>query len=112
MELRHDAEEAPWIRDPLQPVLAAVLEVDPRAGDEVLDGARDEHLAGLGKRRHARADVHGDAADLAVDELALTRVQPCADVQVERADAVADRARAADRPRRSVERREEAVAGR
>jgi hypothetical protein len=27
-------------------MLAAVLELDPRASDEILDGARDEHLTG------------------------------------------------------------------
>ena len=54
---------------------AAILERDARAGHEVLDGARDEHLAGAGLRRDARADVDGDPAEL-VRRSARTR--PCA----------------------------------
>src|SRR5512133_2151678 len=103
LRLRYDAEQAPRVRNPLQPLPAAILEVDSGPADEVLHGARDEHLAGLGERCHTRADVHRDAADLAVHELALARVQARADLQVDRANAVADRARAADRPRRPVE---------
>ena len=52
-------EESPFLRDAFQHVQAAVGETEPRAGDEVLDGARDEHLAGVGLGEHALADVHG-----------------------------------------------------
>ena len=39
----------------LQLVSAAVLELDSRAGNEILDGSRDQHLAGPCGRGHARA---------------------------------------------------------
>ena len=61
-------------------------------------------------RRHAGADVDGDAADVVADQLALARVEAGADLEPERADGVADRAGAADRAGRPVEGREEAVA--
>ena len=40
--------KAPLAGDALELVLAAVFEGQPGAGDQILDGARDEHLAGLG----------------------------------------------------------------
>ena len=59
-------------------MLAAIFELDSRAGDQVLDGARNEHLARLGEGGDARPDVNGDAARFAVNELALAAVQPSA----------------------------------
>ena len=44
-------------RNALQLVLAALLELDAGAGDEVLDGARDEHLARSRPAGDPRADV-------------------------------------------------------
>src|ERR1044072_9823603 len=52
-----DAEQAPLARDAAQFARAAVGEVDPRPGHEVLDGARDEHLAGVRCAHHARGAV-------------------------------------------------------
>jgi hypothetical protein len=60
---------------------AAVLEVDPGAGDEILDRSRDEHLSGRRRSGDARADVHGDPGDLAVGDLALAGVQTGADIE-------------------------------
>ena len=54
----HYLKEPPFLRHALQRVQAAVGESEPRPGDEVLDGARDEHLAGAGLGEHALADVH------------------------------------------------------
>src|SRR2546423_1061407 len=104
--------EPPRPGDALQLVLAALLEGDPGAGDEVAHRARDEHLARPGERRDARAGVDGDPAHLPVRELALARVQPGAELESEAAHTVADRAGGADRARRPVEGGEEAVAGR
>src|SRR2546423_14547095 len=103
--------EPPRPGNALQLVLAALLEGDPGAGDEVAHRARDEHLARPGERRDARAGVDGDSAHLPVRELALARVQPGAELEPEAAHAVADRPRGADRARRPVEGGEEAVAG-
>ena len=57
------------------------------------------------------ADVDGDASHLPVDDLALARVKAGADLEAELSDALGDRAGAADRARRAVERGEEPVAG-
>src|SRR6266542_3488648 len=102
----------PRLRNPLQLVSAAVFERDSGTGDEILDGAGDEHLAGPGERCDTRADVDGDAADLLVDKLALAGVQPGAHVEVEVPDPVAHCTGTANGARRPVEARKEPVAGR
>src|SRR6185437_10462815 len=89
-------EQSPLAGHALEVVHAAVVEVDPGASDEVLHGARDEHLSPASQRRDARANVHGEPADLPVDALALAGVQAGADLEAERANAVADRASAPD----------------
>src|SRR5439155_9429264 len=73
-------------------------------------GAGDEDLAGRGARRHPSPDVDGNAPHIVAHQLALASVQPGPHLDPERADAIADGAGAADRARRSVKRREEAVA--
>jgi len=64
-------------------VLAAVLEDEPGAGDEVLDGGADQDLGGPGERRDPGADVHGDAADVGTDQLDLPGVRAGADLEAE-----------------------------
>ena len=64
---------------------------------------------GPGQCADARADVHGDPADVVAADLALAGVQSGAHLDAERLHRVADRHRAADRPLRAVEHREEAV---
>src|SRR5207237_6551864 len=106
-----DGVEPPLARDPLQLRAALVAERDPRAGDKVLHRLRDAHLARLGMRRDTGPDVNGDAADLAVEELALTRMDTGAKLQAKFGDGIGDRARALDRPRRAIGSREEACTG-
>ena len=65
---------------------------------------------GSGVFRDACSGVDGDAGDLAVDELALARVEPRADVEAEVAHSLDDRLGAADGACRPVEGRQEAVA--
>src|SRR5439155_1492934 len=60
----------------------------------------------------ARADVDGQLADLPVDQLAFSRVDPGSNLYARRAYAVDDRLGTADGPCWAVERREEAVTGR
>src|SRR5919198_2940692 len=69
-----DGVEAPIAGDALQLVRAAVFEGETRAGDEVSDGARDQHLAGFCVRRYPCARVHRDPCHLAVDQFALAGV--------------------------------------
>ena len=67
---------------------ATLFEVDARAGDQILDGARDEDLAGLGVLDQAGADVDCDPVRLAADELDLAGVQACAKLESELADCL------------------------
>ncbi len=46
----NDRKEAPCLRNALELVIASILELEPRAGDEILDRARNEHLAGSRER--------------------------------------------------------------
>jgi hypothetical protein len=92
-------------------VLATVLERQPGARDEVLDGARHEHLPGLRVPGDARADVDREPGELLPDALALSRVDPGPDREAERPDPLADRPSARDRAGGAVEAREEAVPG-
>src|SRR2546423_13682646 len=103
--------EPPRPGDALQLVLAALLEGDPGAGDEVAHRARDEHLARACEGGDARAGVEGGPAHLPVRDLALAGVEPGAELEPEAAHAVPDRAGGADRSRRPVEGGEEAVPG-
>src|SRR5256885_5072605 len=102
----------PLAGDALERVSAAVREPEPRAGDEVAPRARPQALAGPGERRDAGADVHGDPAELRPHHLTFARVEAGADLEAERAHALADRARGPHRARRAIEGREEAVASR
>jgi hypothetical protein len=69
-------------------VLAALLELDPRAGDEILDRARDEHLSRARERGHARTRVDRDSFQLLADELALAGVETRPDLQAQRAQCI------------------------
>jgi hypothetical protein len=101
--------QAPLAGDALELVLTAVFEGQPGAGDQILDRARDEHLAGLGIGSDPGAGVHGDAGHLAVHQLALARVQADTDFQSELGHRFSDGATAADGACRPVEGGEEAV---
>src|SRR4051794_16768905 len=68
-------EQAPLVGDPLERTGAAVLEADARPGDEVPNGAGDEHLARTRERPDPRRDVHGDPADVVVDDLDFAGVE-------------------------------------
>ena len=60
----------PGAWDPLELVLASLLKRDVRPSDEILDGARHEHLTRRGRGSDASADVHRKAGHLSIDELA------------------------------------------
>ena len=108
---RADGIEPPFAGDTLQLVNAAVVELDPRAGDEVLHGARDEHFTGCGRVCDASPDRNGDPGQLPVVPLALAGVEADAELQAQRAHVRNQRARALDRASWAVERGEEAVSG-
>ena len=96
--------------DTLERVIAAILERDTRARDEVLDRARRQHLTGAGDSGDPRADVHGDARVVIAAHFALARVHTRTHVDSERARAVDNRRAQRTAQRRAVEHREETVA--
>src|SRR4051794_41718957 len=104
-------EQVPLAVDAFQRPRAAVLEVDARAGGEVADDARDQHLTWSGLRGDPRADVHADALDLVADDLHLAGVDAGAQLEPKVGHRRLRPLSARDRPRRPVERREQAVAG-
>src|SRR5215218_4140301 len=103
--------QAPFARHAAQLTLATILEADSGPDHEILHRAGDEHLVRPSAMHHPRSDVHCEAAEVAIHHLELARVQSGAHLQPQRAHRLGHRGGAADRPRRSVEGREEAVAG-
>jgi hypothetical protein len=92
-------------------MLASVLELDARAGDEIPDGLGDEHLPGIGRSRDAGGDVYGDPTEFVADPLALAGVDARPDLKTELRDSVLDRASASDSTSGAIERGHESVAG-
>src|SRR5205823_8297083 len=79
-------------RTPFEQVGSPVPERDARAGDQVGDGAADEHLAGLRRGRHPRAGMDRDARQPLTHRLDLAGVQADPDFDAQRADRIAHRA--------------------
>src|SRR5262249_45704312 len=104
-----DREQVPAPGHALQGMFAALLESQVGADGEVLHGSRDKDFARLSEGAHPSTDVHCHSGDVAVLELALPRVQSGTQLNAERLDAVANRARALDRTGWAIEGREEPV---
>src|SRR6188474_556875 len=102
----------PLAVETLELVSTAVLEPEAaRLGDRACH-IRDEDLARSCRRHDARGLMHGHAADVVVDELDLAEVHARPHLQTVPMCKPLDRKRTAERLRRTVEGREEAVAGR
>ena len=71
-------------------MLAAVLEYDPRAGDQILHGGGDQDLSRPGQRHDPGTDVDREAADMLPGELDLSGVQPAAQLQAQARDLLGD----------------------
>jgi len=54
-------EESPLVRHAAEDVKAAIPEAQPGARDQILDGAGDENLAGVGEGGDPRPDLNGNA---------------------------------------------------
>ena len=50
-------------------------ELKARACNQIRDCARHEHFTGIGERRHALADVNGDATDVLTAQLNFAGVE-------------------------------------
>ena len=105
-----EREQPPQAGDALQLVRPAIVEGEPGTGDEVANGLRDEDLARPGLRGDPGTDRDSDSRDLSVEQLALARMDPGADLEAELLDVVTDRDRAPDGSCRPVEACEEPVA--
>src|SRR5438093_13033707 len=91
LALRGCREQPPFVGDSLEMLRAAVLEPNPRSGDEIFDCAGHEHFPGAGEGSDARGDVDRDPADVVVHELDLAGVQADAYLQAERAGGIRGR---------------------
>src|SRR5215208_399043 len=107
-----DGEQPPFAGHALELVRAAIGELDPRPGDQVLDRARDEQLPRPRAGSDARPDMHRDPADVLAPQLALAGVHARSDLNVQRAHGLLGTGGAADGSRRAVEGGEESVARR
>src|SRR6516164_8838638 len=67
-------EELPLAGDALELVDAVLGELDTGADHEILDGARDEHLARASEPADASSQVYAYAADVIAHHLALASV--------------------------------------
>ena len=74
----------------LELMQTAVVESNAGADDQVLHRPRYQDFVGSGLGRHSGANVHGDAADRAVDLLTLTGVQARANLDSDLADGFND----------------------
>src|SRR5207248_920524 len=101
----------PALAHALERVLAAVLELDPGAGDEISHRRGGKDLARARERGDPRTRVNGDPGDLVTEQLALAGVDAGAKLEPEVADGVADGESAANCTRGPVEGCEEAVPG-
>src|SRR5215207_2210491 len=66
--------EVPPLGHALEFVLAGILKLDARAGDEVLHGARDEDLGWLSECGDTLGDVNRDTADVVTSHFDLAGV--------------------------------------
>ena len=88
---RAQAEDLPASLDALELADAAILEACAGAGDQIHHGAGRQDLSRPGECHDPRADVHCDAAELAVDLLALAGVHAGAHVDAELLNGQDDR---------------------
>src|SRR5215218_3034426 len=91
-----DSVQPPFAGNALQLVYSALLELDARARDEVLDGLRDQHLPRPRQRSDARARVDREAAHLVAVELAFAGVDARADLEPTVRNRIANRGRTPD----------------
>jgi hypothetical protein len=101
-----------WSGMPLSMCVPRSSKEIPEPPDEILDGARDEDLAGAGRGGDACAGVNRDSGGPVADDFAFARVEAHPDLELEVAQAVANRVGAANGARRTIEGGEKPVAGR
>src|SRR6185295_14723642 len=103
---RHHPVEAPAVGDPLELVLASVLEVETAARHKILHGLRDPDLRRACGGRDPCADRDAQPGDVVAVDLDLARVDAGPDLDAELARPPSSLEGARDRARRPVERHE------
>ena len=106
-----DGEESPGGGDAFEFVFAAVVKGCARACDEIDDGARHEHFAGLCGFADAMGEVHGDAGEFGAPTFDFTGMDAYPDFETDLAGGVANRGSAASGAGGSVKSSEDAVTG-
>ena len=91
-----DGVHVPLARNALERVRAPILEDQLRSDHQIPDGLGDGDLGRSGEGGHARADVHGQAADLVADPLHLAGVHPGAHLEAEETNGGGDGCGAVD----------------
>ena len=97
--------------DPLQFVLAAVLELEPGPGDQQRDGGRSEQFPRSGLLQDTSCEMDGDPADVVASNLDLPRVQPRPDPDPQWRERLSEGRRTADGPPGAVEGGQQPVSG-
>ena len=85
--LIRDREQAPLAGDAFELGRAFLLEANPGAGDEILEGARREDLARARLRGYSGSNVHGNSGELLSDHLALPSMDSRTDLESQTGDA-------------------------
>ena len=88
----------------------SIVELDPRARNQILDRRGDEHLSGRGHAGDSRPDVHADTPYLLPGQLDFPCVQTRPDLEAQVASSISDRLGTANRSSGAVECRQEPVA--
>ena len=71
-----DRVELPGPGHTLQFGFASIIELDTRANDEVLHGARDQYVSGTGELCHPCGDMERQPTKIVSTNLAFSGVQP------------------------------------
>jgi hypothetical protein len=106
-----DGVELPYIGDALQFTRAARYESRARAGEEILDGARDQDLRRAGLRENSGRNVDGHTRDVLASELDPAGVQGGTYLEAQVLDGRGELLRACKCSKRVGEQHKEAVAG-
>ncbi len=106
-----DRMQPPLARNTLERMNPPVLEAKLRAGHQIPHRSRDQDLTRAGLRGHTRPGVHDDSRQVLSLPLDLAGVDSAPNLQPQLPHRLADRPRAADRARRTLEGGEETIAG-
>ncbi len=101
--------ELPLSRNALQRVLAAIVERNTGACNEIFDRSRHENVARLRERSESCSDVDGEASESFTVAFTLAGVESSADLNALVSCDLNDPSCAGDGTRRPIERREESV---